>query len=270
MRNHKPQNPRTRRTYLNHSNHVGNTLALDRPEQQFTLFFNLNLSRQNQHHEIRHPRHIQSIQQVIFGRQILHILPKTIDPHTRNLISRDIITRHIHALVQSTEGSSHIDIDGERHDGNLTGRTILAVENACCMGLFLVLKLLFLASLVPPVEFRFQLLVRGLASAPLDFACTVVRMDLALYWDLCCCAPFSWSLSVPLEACLLLKGLLVVLVVDRWWCIVWVAILLAPLDPLKRKGIEASLTEVISRIKCRWQEAEPNQAADVDGVDIKI
>ena len=70
---------------------------------------------------------------------------------------------------------------------------------------------------------------------------------------------------MPLEACLLLKGLLVVLVVDRWWCTVWVAILLAPLDPLKRKGIEASLTEVISRIKCRWQEAEPNQAAGVDG-----
>lgn len=175
---------------MNHSNHVGNTLALDRPEQQFTLFFNLNLSRQNQHHKIRHPRHIQSIQQVIFGRHILHILPKTIDPHTRNLISRDI-TRHIHALVQSTEGRSHIDIDGERHNGNLTGCTILAVEDACCMSFFLILELLFLASLVPPVEFRFQLLVRGLAIAPLDFACTVVRIELTLYWNLCCCAPFS-------------------------------------------------------------------------------
>jgi hypothetical protein len=52
----------------------------------------------------------------------------------------------------------------------MAGGTIRSGEDTIGLCLFLVLQLLFLTSLVPTIELRHELLVRGLASTPLDLA----------------------------------------------------------------------------------------------------
>lgn len=75
------------------------------------------------------------------------------------------------------------------------------------MSLFLILELLFLTSLVPPVEFRFQLLVRGLAIAPLSFACIAIRIDLTLYWGFLLLRTLFLVLECALGGVLAFEGL---------------------------------------------------------------
>lgn len=130
------------------------------------MFLHFDLGGERQDHEIGHPTHIQSVHQVIFCRNVLQALAEAIDTDPSGGVWGNL-RGNIDTLVQGADDGSHIDINGKRHNGHMTWGTVLTGENANGLRLLLMFQLLLLTSLVPAIEFGFELLVRGLAGAPL-------------------------------------------------------------------------------------------------------